>query len=166
MEASQPLGELCSSRPLDGLLGVLRNVDGSLLVRLHVDIAFPDRLAFLGDGQMVLANRENQFLLPNKEIVVHLVYVTDEVGGSSAVGEHSGVNRSSAEIYASPRPVYSAAIRLEHDIQVGRLAGCDVDVLGGNFVAIVHDGHGVLPGGERNSALPAFVDGFSVNKNI
>src|SRR5580692_9717905 len=115
---------------------------------------------------MMMSNGENQLLFPNPEIVVHLVDVTDEIGGRRPIREDSGMRPASSEVNAAPRSIHGSAVRFEHDVQISGLARGDLDVLRRNLEAVIHDSHRVLAGREGNGAAPALVDGLTINKDI
>jgi len=147
-------------------LRVLGHIDGGLLVGLHVDVAFPNRLAFFGYGEVMMSDRENQLLLPNPEIIVHFVDMADEILGLGSIGENGGMRPPSAEVDAAPGAVHGTAVSLEDDVQIGRLARGDVHILCRDLEAIVHYSDGVLTGGEWKGAARPFMHRLAVDKNV
>ncbi len=69
------------------------------------------------------------------------------------------------ELDAAPRPADVSAVGFELHVERRRLAGVNIDVLRRDLVAIINDGDGVLPGGQRDRLVAVF-DGLAVHKNV
>ena len=90
--------------------------------------------------------------------------MADEVFGRLAFEQDCGAP-GSLELNASPWPTDLVSVRRQRYFDRGGLPGLDVDVLGREFVAIVNDNHGVLPGGQRDRMV-AIVDRLTIHKQI
>src|SRR6202042_1914232 len=89
-------------------------------------VSRPQFLARSRDRQVMRARRQQQFLLPEPEIVVELIHMTHKISRRLAVGKYSSARIRSADIHAPPRPTHLVTVRFQPHSEVGRLARLNV----------------------------------------
>jgi hypothetical protein len=146
-------------------LTVLGDVDDGLLVGFHGNGASVEFLVVTHDGDLVLARGKEQFLVPIP-VVVEFVHVSDEVIHFLAVQKDGGLTLGLKLDHQVPvRSGNLVTVSLEVHDEVGGLSGGDGNALGEDFVAVIHDNHSVIAGGE-GVGMAAFLNGLAIHKKV
>src|SRR5271154_4019708 len=101
---------------------------------------------------MMRSRRQEQFLLPDPEIIIKFVYVAHEIAGGLSIRKNSGAWVCAADVDSAPRTGNFVAVGFQGHSEVGGFARLDVDVLGGNLVSVINHHHGVFSGAHLDTA--------------
>ena len=117
------------------------------------------------DGDLVRSGRHDQILV-KPPVVVEFVDVTDEVVHFLSVQQNRCLSlRLEFDHDQAIGSRDLIAVGLQDHREIRRFPGSDGDVLGEDFVSVVHHHDAVLAGGQRNR-VAALTDGFAIHKQI
>src|ERR1700733_16208591 len=114
---------------------------------------------------MMCSGWQQQLLLPEPEIVVEFVHVTDKIAGSFSVRQDGGADVSSGDVNSAPRSRNLVTISFQSHSEVGGLSRFDIHFLCGHLVTVVHHHYRVFSGSKFHR-VAAVTNGVAVHEHI